>query len=452
MFLRAADLLSSDTYRFRVMAATMLGQGKTTHQAEIDAAAEMCDFWRFNVKFYADILEWFSEKGVVADAESTWNRLLPRGLEGFILAISPFNFTSIGGNLASAPALCGNVVIWKPSSAAVLSNYLLYECLEEAGLPKGVIQFLPGKPEDVVSESLNSEWLAGIHFTGSTSVFQQLWQQVAQNLPKYRQFPRLVGETGGKNFHLAHHSASVSDLVNQTIRSAFEYQGQKCSACSRLYLPRSMWKGVDGEDGVKKLLIEGVKKISIANCNEDLLTCFMGPVINEDTVKKVVKSVKKGKLVYGGEPVKDASGWSITPALVECPKPDNQLMTEELFAPVLAVHPYPDDMPWKEVLEMVNNGSQYGLTGAVFARDRDAIQQARSSLSHSCGNFYINDKCTGAVVGQQPFGGARLSGTNDKAGSALNLLRWISPITVKENFGPSLLDYTYPSNQADNTE
>lgn len=440
VFLKAADLLASPKYRYRVMAATMLGQGKNSWQAEVDAAAELCDFWRFNCAFAEEIYA----QQPARHAEAVWNRVEYRPLEGFILAISPFNFTAIGGNLTSAPALMGNTVVWKPSSSSIYSNYIIYQILEEAGLPPGVIQFLPGQPDTVVQACLKSPDFAGLHFTGSTAVFQQLWQKISQNLPNYRSYPRIVGETGGKNMHFVHESADLSTVVNQTIRGAFEYQGQKCSATSRLIVPDCMWPEIKPE------LLNRMKLVTQARNPTDLITSFTGPVINEAAFKKITGYIQYARerpeeaevLCGGGSD--STKGYFIEPTIIQCKSMSFKTMREEIFGPVLSVYVYPRDK-YEETLREANESSAYALTGSIFARDRAAINQASEILRHSAGNFYINDKSTGAVVGQQPFGGSRLSGTNDKAGSALNLYRWISMRTIKENFLP-LNDFRYPSN------
>lgn len=434
IFLKAADLLST-RYRYEVLAATILGQGKNAWQAEIDAAAELCDFWRFNCSFAEEIYAQqprLHSNGII-------NRVECRPLEGFVLAVAPFNFTAIGGNLASAPALMGNAVLWKPSASAVHSNYLVYRVLQEAGLPAGVIQFLPGNPQEVVQPALKHSDFAGLHFTGSTFVFQSLWQQISQNLQNYRSYPRIVGETGGKNFHFIHESADIVSAVNQTIRGAFEFQGQKCSASSRLYVPDTIWPEF------KKLLIEKASEIKQGGPED--FSAFAGPVINKAAFDKIKGYIEYGKansdILFGGG-CDDSKGYFIQPTIFETDKLDFKLMEEEIFGPVLTVYVYPAN-EYDKYLKLVGDYSKYALTGSIFARDREAQVLASEILRHSAGNFYINDKSTGAVVGQQPFGGSRLSGTNDKAGSSLNLLRWISMRTIKENLLP-LNDFRYPSN------
>lgn len=434
IFLKAADLLSTK-YRYDVLAATILGQGKNAWQAEIDAAAELCDFWRFNCSFAEEI---YAQQPLL-NSTGIINRVEYRPLEGFVLAVAPFNFTAIGGNLASAPALMGNVVLWKPSASAVHSNYLVYRVLEEAGLPSGVIQFLPGTPQEVVQPALKHSEFAGIHFTGSTFVFQSLWQQVSQNLQNYRSYPRIVGETGGKNFHFVHESADILSTVNQTIRGAFEFQGQKCSASSRLFVPDTIWPEF------KKTLLEKAEEIKLGGPED--FTAFCGPVINKSAFEKIKNYIKYGKenskLLFGGN-CDDSKGFFIQPTIFETDKFDFKLMEEEIFGPVLTVYVYPAS-EYEKYLKIVGESGKYALTGSIFSKDREAQLLASETLRHAAGNFYINDKSTGAVVGQQPFGGSRLSGTNDKAGSSMNLLRWTSMRTIKENLLP-LPDFRYPSN------
>lgn len=437
VFLKAADLLSTK-YRYQVLAATILGQGKNAWQAEIDAAAELCDFWRFNCAFAEEIYAQQPAK----HAAGNWNRLEYRPLEGFVLAISPFNFTAIGGNLASAPALMGNTVIWKPSASAVLSNHLVYQVLEEAGLPPGVIQFLPGSPEQVVEPCLRHRSLAGLHFTGSSFVFQQLWKRISDNLSKYRSYPRIVGETGGKNVHFVHESADLQNAVNQTIRGAFEFQGQKCSATSRLFVPDTMWPAF------KQMLLDKTREIRQGGSSD--FTAFMGPVINQEAFVKIRSYIEHARAhpdqaqIISGGGCDDTVGYFIEPTIIEVSDVRFKTMQEEIFGPVLSVFVYPH-AEYERYLKLADETSVYGLTGAIFARDREAVLVASETLRHTAGNFYINDKCTGAVVGQQPFGGARQSGTNDKAGSLLNLYRWTSMRTIKENMLP-LDDFRYPSN------
>ncbi|WP_227460929.1 L-glutamate gamma-semialdehyde dehydrogenase [Cupriavidus pauculus] len=432
VFLKAADLLAGP-WRARLNAATMLGQSKTAYQAEIDSACELIDFLRFNVQFAHELAN-----GQPISSPGMRNHLEYRPLEGFVYAVTPFNFTAIGGNLAIAPALMGNTVVWKPAATASLSNFLFMELLEAAGLPKGVINFLPGDPVAVSGAVLARPELAGIHFTGSTAVFDTLWGEVGRNVSRYRSYPRLVGETGGKDFVLAHASADVEALAVALLRGAFEYQGQKCSAASRAYVPASLWPQV------RARLVALVETIRMGDVTD--FTNFMGAVIDRRAFDRIDGHLQRAaadsgvKVVAGGKT--DASvGYFIAPTVLEVDNPRHTLMETELFGPVLSVYVYADKQ-WPEVLALVDSTSPYALTGAVFATERAAIAQAADALRFAAGNFYINDKPTGAVVGQQPFGGARRSGTNDKAGSALNLLRWVSPRTVKETFVPPS-DYRY---------
>ena len=426
VFLKAADLLAT-RWRAMVNAATMLGQSKTAFQAEIDAACELIDFWRFNA-YYAEQIHAVQP----ISAPGTWNALEYRGLEGFVYAISPFNFTSIGGNLSTAPAIMGCTVIWKPAATASYSNYLLFKLLEEAGLPPGVINFVPGSATQISAALLGDRHLGGIHFTGSTEVFQTLWQQVSTNLTSYADYPRLVGETGGKDFILAHPSADVDVLATALVRGAFEYQGQKCSAASRAYIPESIWPKV--RERVLGLLPEA--KVGDPTDFRN----FMGAVIDKKAFEKIkqyidgARSDAKVKVLFGGD-CDGSDGYFIQPTLIQAEDPSYRTMCEEIFGPVLSLHVYKDKQ-WKETLDIVDRTSPYALTGAVIAQDRSALNEAASALRYAAGNFYLNDKPTGAVVGQQPFGGARASGTNDKAGSMLNLIRWTSARTIKENFVP----------------
>ena len=426
VFLKAADLLAT-RWRAMVNAATMLGQSKTAFQAEIDAACELIDFWRFNT-YYAEQIHAVQP----LSAPGTWNALEYRGLEGFVYAISPFNFTSIGGNLSSAPAIMGCTVIWKPAATASYSNYLLFKLLEEAGLPPGVINFVPGSATQISGALLGDRHLGGIHFTGSTEVFQTLWQQVSTNLKNYADYPRLVGETGGKDFILAHPSADVDVLATALVRGAFEYQGQKCSAASRAYIPESIWPKV--RERVLGLL--GDARVG----DPADFRNFMGAVIDKkafDKIKQYIDAARsdaKVKILFGGD-CDDSDGYFVQPTLIQAEDPQYRTMCEEIFGPVLSLHVY-SDKQWKETLDVVDRTSPYALTGAVIAQDRAALNEAASALRYAAGNFYLNDKPTGAVVGQQPFGGARASGTNDKAGSLLNLIRWTSARTIKENFIP----------------
>jgi len=433
VFLKAADLLATRR-RAAVNAATMLGQSKTAHQAEIDAACELIDFWRFNAQFAEQI---HAQQPV--SSPGMWNALDYRALEGFVYAISPFNFTSIGGNLSSAPAIMGCTVVWKPAATAAYSNYFLLKIMEEAGLPPGVINFVPG-PASTISEGLIADrHLGGIHFTGSTEVFQSLWKQVAANLGGYADYPRLVGETGGKDFILAHASADVDALATAIVRGAYEYQGQKCSAASRAYIPDTIWPKV------KERVLAMLAAIKVGDPAD--FTNFMGAVIDRKAFTKIkeyidgAKSDAKAKVLFGGG-CDDADGYFVQPTLIQVEDPAYRTMCEEIFGPVLTLYVYPERQ-WAETLALVDRTSPYALTGAVFAQDRRAVTEAQAALRYAAGNFYVNDKPTGAVVGQQPFGGARASGTNDKAGSLLNLVRWTSARTVKENFVPPR-DPTYP--------
>jgi 1-pyrroline-5-carboxylate dehydrogenase len=433
VFLRAADLLAGP-WRARVNAATMLGQSKTVIQAEIDAAAELVDFWRFNVHYAAHL-----DADQPISPPGAWNRLELRPLEGFVLAITPFNFTSIAGNLPTAPALMGNTVVWKPATTQQLAASLLMRVLEEAGLPNGVINMVTGHSGGVAAAALPHPDLAGIHFTGSTSTFQHIWSVVSDNLGSYRTYPRLVGETGGKDFVVAHESASMDALLVGLLRGAFEYQGQKCSAASRAYVPSAMWEELRGP------LAAATESLPMGDPTD--FRHFMGAVIDEPAFRTHEAAITAARsdgsisLVAGGE-CDAGEGWFVRPTIFETADPHHDLMERELFGPILTVHPYQDDN-WESVLRTVDGTSPYGLTGAVFATDRDAINAATHVLRNAAGNFYINDKPTGAVVGQQPFGGSRGSGTNDKAGSAFNLLRWASPRAIKETFVPPT-DWRHP--------
>ena len=433
VFLRAADLLAGP-WRQRMNAATMLGQSKTSHQAEIDAACELIDFLRFNVHYAERLLH---EQPI--SSPGVWNRLEYRPLEGFVYAITPFNFTSIGGNLPTAPAILGNVALWKPSTTALLSNWVFYQILLEAGLPPGVIQFIPGNSAMVTETLLADPRLAGIHFTGSTAVFHQLWKGVSARLDSYRGYPRLVGETGGKDFIVAHASADVEALVTALIRGAFEYQGQKCSAASRCYIPKSLWPKVS------ERMREEMAQIRMGDPAD--FSVFAGAVIDQRAYQRLEKVIAAAKsdprvrVVAGGK-CDSSEGWFVEPTLLETTDPRHQVMTVEFFGPILAAYVY-DDAAWDEVLGLVDTASPYALTGSVFARDRRAVMSADRALRHAAGNYYVNDKCTGAVVGQQPFGGARASGTNDKAGSILNLYRWVSARAIKEVGNPPT-DWRYP--------
>ncbi|MBI2526058.1 MAG: L-glutamate gamma-semialdehyde dehydrogenase [Candidatus Rokubacteria bacterium] len=433
IFLRAADLLAGP-WRQVLNAATMLGQSKTAHQAEIDAACELIDFWRYNVHFMQEI---YGQQPL--SAPGTWNRLEHRPLEGFVFAVSPFNFTSIAGNLPTAPALMGNTVIWKPASAAVYSAHVIMELLEEAGLPPGVINMVPGPGAEVGDPALGSPHLGGIHFTGSTATFQGMWEAVGRNIRRYRAYPRLVGETGGKDFVFAHPSAEVAALATALVRGAFEYQGQKCSAASRAFIPASLWPGL------RTTLLAQVAEIRMGDVAD--FTNFMGAVIDRaafDSIRGYVEHARgssDAELLSGGG-CDDSTGYFVEPTVVLAKTADFRLMREEIFGPVLTVYVYADQ-DLDKALALCDQGTPYALTGAIFARDRAAIARMTEALTHAAGNFYVNDKPTGAVVGQQPFGGARASGTNDKAGSVLNLLRWVSPRAVKETFVPPT-HFAYP--------
>jgi len=432
VFLRAADLLAGP-WRDVLNASTMLGQSKTVHQAEIDSACELIDFWRYNAYFATEVYEIQPES-----APGTWNRLDYRPLEGFIYAVTPFNFTSIIANLPTAPALMGNVAIWKPARGSELSSYYIMRLLEAAGLPAGVINFLPGSGPVISEVLLTSPEFAGLHFTGSTKTFNLLWKQIGENLDTYQSYPRIVGETGGKDFIIAHESADIEALAVAIVRGGFEFQGQKCSAVSRVYIPSSIWEETRGH------LLEMVSEIKVGDTRD--FSNFMGAVIDERAFEKIksyidyVKEADDAEIIAGGE-YDDSKGWFIEPTIVLTTNPQFKTMQEEIFGPVVTIYVY--DEEWDAALQLVDQTSPYGLTGAVFATEQGAIREALAALRHAAGNFYINDKPTGAVVGQQPFGGGRASGTNDKAGSILNLLRWVSPRAIKENFVPPT-DYEYP--------
>ncbi|MDP3909254.1 MAG: L-glutamate gamma-semialdehyde dehydrogenase [Gemmatimonadales bacterium] len=433
VFLKAADLLAT-RWRPMVNAATMLGQSKTAHQAEIDAACELIDFWRFNVH-YADRIH--AEQPL--SATGTWNSMDYRPLEGFVYAITPFNFTAIGGNLPTAPAIMGCTSVWKPAATAAYSNYLVFKVLEEAGLPAGVINFLPGPAADISARVLRDRHLGGIHFTGSTEVFQSLWRQVGDNLTGYADYPRLVGETGGKDFIVAHASADVEALATAIVRGAFEYQGQKCSAATRANVPDTLCPAL------RERMLAMLGDVRVGD-PADFRT-FMGAVIDRKSFDKIAQYITaarqdaKVNVLFGG--ACDASeGYFVQPTLLQVEDPGYRTMCEEIFGPVLSLYVYPE-RDWADTLALVDRTSPYALTGAVFAQDRTAVAQAHGALRYAAGNFYVNDKPTGAVVGQQPFGGARASGTNDKAGSLLNLIRWTSARVVKENFVPPR-EHGYP--------
>ncbi|KAJ9609956.1 1-pyrroline-5-carboxylate dehydrogenase [Cladophialophora chaetospira] len=442
VFLKAADLISTK-YRYEIMAATMLGQGKNAWQAEIDAAAELIDFLRFNVRYAEEL---YAQQPPY-NSPGVWNRVEYRPLEGFVYAISPFNFTAIGGNLPGAPALMGNVVLWKPSPSAIASNYLVHQILMEAGLPAGVIQFVPGDAEEVTKAVLDHKHFAALHYTGSTAVFRKLYGQIGQGIAegRYKGYPRIVGETGGKNFHLVHKSADITNAAVQTIRGAFEYQGQKCSATSRAYVPSSIWPEF------KEKLIEGTEKLKIGPPEE--FGNFIGPVIHEASFKKLsgvidaAKDDKSLELVTGGK-YDSSNGWFVHPTIYATKESTHRNLSTEFFGPILTIYVYDDSAPdaFEKACELVDSTSDYGLTGAVFAQDRAAIRYAEEALRNSAGNYYINCKSTGAVVGQQPFGGARASGTNDKAGSAAILSRFVSMRSIKEETLPTT-KVEYPSNE-----
>ena len=431
VLLKAAELLTT-TWRSTLNAATMLGQSKTVFQAEIDSACEIIDFWRFNPAYAQEL---YGEQPI--SNGSMWNQLEYRALEGFVYAITPFNFTAIGANLSTAPALMGNTVVWKPASAAIPSAYYTLRLLEAAGLPPGVINFVPGNAVAVSDALLSHRDLAGVHFTGSTEVFNSMWRTIGENMSRYRAYPRIVGETGGKDFIVAHPSADPQALAVAIARGAFEYQGQKCSAASRAYVPKSIWNDVRDRTVA---IMKDIRMGDVADFRN-----FMGAVIDKksfDKISEYIADARKNARVVAGGGTNGETGYFVEPTLVETADPGYRLLCEEIFGPVMTVHPYPDET-WEEMLAVVDRTSPYALTGAVFSRDRGAVRQAASALRNAAGNFYINDKPTGAVVGQQPFGGARGSGTNDKAGSKLNLVRWVSARAIKETFNPPL-DYRYP--------
>ncbi|WBL21532.1 L-glutamate gamma-semialdehyde dehydrogenase [Zunongwangia sp. HRR-M8] len=433
VFLKAADLISGP-YRQKMNAATMIGQSKTVYQAEIDAAAEICDFLRFNVEYMSDLY-----KEQPNSSDGNWNRIEYRPLEGFVYAITPFNFTAISGNLPSSAALMGNVAVWKPSDSQMLSAQVIMEVFKEAGVPDGVINMVQGDPEMITDTVLASPDFAGIHYTGSTEVFKNIWTKIGNNIHTYKSYPRIVGETGGKDFIVAHPTSNAKQVATAITRGAFEYQGQKCSAASRVYLPKSLWPEI------KDYVIEDVKSIKMGSPED--LTNFFSAVIHEKSFDKLSSYIEKAKedddaeIVVGGNCDK-SKGYFVEPTVILAKDPHYTTMEEELFGPVVTIYVYEDDK-WEETLHTVDNTSAYALTGAVFSADRYEAAKATDILQNAAGNFYINDKPTGAVVGQQPFGGARASGTNDKAGSKLNLMRWISPRLIKETFVPAT-DYKYP--------
>lgn len=427
VFLRAAELLAGP-WRDRLNAATMLGQGKTVQQAEIDAACELIDFLRFNVAFAREL-----HANQPVSSATVWNRMDYRPLDGIVYAITPFNFTAIAGNLPTAPALMGNTVVWKPALTQTYAASFWMELLAEAGLPEGVITMLPGHGATVSEVVLAAPDLAGIHFTGSTRVFQQLWAEVGSNIARYRSYPRLVGETGGKDFVVAHPSADPAALVTALIRGAFEYSGQKCSAASRCYLPRSLW-----QSGLKDELAARTEELTVGDVRD--FSNFTSAVIDQRAFVKLAGAIDRAKAaddveVIAGGSYDDTQGWYVRPTLAVTGNPDQELLNVEYFGPLLGIYVYDDDR-WSETLDLIDRTSAYALTGAVFATDRSALVEASRTLRQAAGNFYLNDKPTGAVVGQQPFGGARASGTNDKAGSPWNLMRWVSPRSVKEALLP----------------
>jgi len=433
IFSKAADLIAGPR-RMAINAATMLGQGKNVFQAEIDAACEIIDFLRFNTYYATQIYRQQPSSG-----PAEWNQMEYRPLEGFIFAVTPFNFTAIAGNLPTAPAMMGNTVLWKPASTAVYSAWMLMEIFMEAGLPPGVINFLPGSGSQVGNPVIASPNLAGIHFTGSTAVFQGLWKKVAENLSQYRSYPRIVGETGGKDFVCVHSSADSGAVVAGLVRGAFEYQGQKCSAASRAYIPESLWPGI------KERLLTAMSSIKVGSPED--FSNFVNAVIDRNAFETITAAIDYAKehdaaeIVAGGS-YDDKSGFFIDPTVIVTKDPHFRTMEEELFGPVLTIYVYADQ-DYDAMLDLCDKTSPYGLTGAVFAKERSAVALARRKLVNAAGNFYINDKPTGSVVGRQPFGGARASGTNDKAGSIMNLYRWVSPRTIKENY-LSPTDYRYP--------
>jgi 1-pyrroline-5-carboxylate dehydrogenase len=433
IFLRAAELLAGP-WRDTLNAATMLGQSKTAHQAEIDAACELIDFWRYNPVFMTRIYE---EQPV--SSPGMWNRLEYRPLEGFVFAVTPFNFTAIAGNLPTSPALMGNTVVWKPAGTAMLSAYYLMRLLQEAGLPAGVINLVYGSGKEIGDAALGSEHLAGVHFTGSTPVFQGMWKQIGQSIANYRSYPRIVGETGGKDFIVAHPTADVDALATAIVRGSFEYQGQKCSAASRVYAPAKLWPEL------KERLVTQVRELRVGDVSD--FSNFMGAVIDASSFRTQKEAIEEAKahahtqVIVGGG-VDDSEGYFVEPTVIETEDPNFRLLREELFGPVVTTFVYPDGK-WEETLELVDRTAPYGLTGAIFSEDREALIEAEDALRYAAGNLYLNDKPTGAVIGQQPFGGSRASGTNDKAGSMWNLIRWVSPRTIKETFVPPT-DYRYP--------
>jgi len=431
VFLKAAELLAT-TWRDTLNASTMLGQSKTVFQAEIDAACELIDFWRFNPAYAQEL---YAEQPLSSAA--MWNQLDYRPLEGFVFALTPFNFASIAGNLPTSPALMGNTVVWKPASAAIPSGFYIMKLLEAAGLPPGVINFVPGRGAEVAEVVLTHPDLAGVHFTGSTAVFNSMWETIGQNMSRYRSYPRIVGETGGKDFIVAHPSADPQAFAVAVIRGGYEYQGQKCSAASRIYVPRSLWSDV------RDRIVGMIRDIKMGDVQD--FRNFMGAVIDKkafDGISAYLDDAKKNAKVLAGGGAEAKNGYFIEPTLVQTEDPGYRLLCEEIFGPVVTAYVY-DDAKWEDTLNLVDQTSPYALTGAVFSNDREGLRQAAAALRGAAGNFYLNDKPTAAVVGQQPFGGARGSGTNDKAGSKLNLVRWVSARTVKETFNPPQ-DFRYP--------
>ena len=438
IFLRAAELIAGP-YRDTLNASTMLGQSKNVYQAEIDSACELIDFLRFNVKYMTDL---YADQPI--SSPGTWNRLEYRPLEGFVFAVTPFNFTAIQGNLPLAPALMGNVVLWKPSTTAVYSAYFIYKVLEEAGMPPGVINMLPGHGPDIGDPVFESPHLAGLHFTGSTNTFRHMWRTIGNNIDRYHAYPRIVGETGGKDFVVAHPSADAKEVATALVRGAFEYQGQKCSAASRAYIPSSRW------DVIREEMKSQLSEIRMGTVED--FGNFVNAVIDRKSFDAIVEYIEHAKssdgieVVWGGGHSSD-EGYFIEPTVLVVDDPSYRTMCEEIFGPVLSIYVY-EDSDFEATLDLVDSTSPYALTGAIFARDRRAVQMAMDRLVNAAGNFYINDKPTGAVVGQQPFGGARGSGTNDKAGSAMNLLRWVSARSIKETLNPPK-HFSYPFLESD---
>jgi 1-pyrroline-5-carboxylate dehydrogenase len=441
IFLRAAELLAGP-WRDTLNAATMLGQSKTAHQAEIDAACELTDFWRFNPWL---MIRMYEEQPL--SAPGAWNRMEYRPLEGFVFAVTPFNFTAIGGNLPTAPALLGNTVVWKPAGTAMLSAHYTMRLLQDAGLPDGVINLVYGPGKEIGGAALGSSDLAGVHFTGSTPVFQSMWKTIGANIENYRNYPRIVGETGGKDFIVAHPTASAEEVATAIVRGSFEYQGQKCSAASRVYAPANIW------DELKERLVEQVRELKVGDVSD--FSNFMGAVIDASSFKTQQEAIEEAKkhaktkvLVGGG--VDDSEGYFVEPTVIETGDPNFRLLRDELFGPVVTAYVYPEGK-WDDTLDLIDKTAPYGLTGAIFSDDRQALLDAQDKLRYAAGNLYVNDKPTGAVVAQQPFGGSRASGTNDKAGSMWNLIRWVTPRTIKETFLPPT-DYRYPFMGSDGAE